>query len=130
MCCAQPRGPTTGFSSKEITFIEDWLAKREAGDAEGAAADCTPDVVVETPGTAPVTGIDAVKSKIFSRPAVRPIEIVQNVQEKRDEPGVFYREAIFEFTKNTRTRIRRELTLINSGLGQGLKISKIVLHKL
>ena len=39
MCCAQSRGPTSSFSSKEITFIEDWLAKREAGSLSAAEAD-------------------------------------------------------------------------------------------
>jgi len=155
-CCAAPRGPAEsedpvspkdggggggggGFSifgedkdvakvKREVAFVEAWLEKRQVGDIEGATRDCTQDISIESPGSTPVVGLDIVKDKIFGKAAPKPMLILQPVQAKSGAPGVYWRMAVFEFSKGKHTKVRRTWHLAYEGGAP--KIQRIVLEKM
>lgn len=147
LCCATPRAATLvppkppppfwGFGGedkaetqrkKEIEFIEAWLKKREKGDIGGAAADCTADMTIESPGAKSVVGLEEVKAKVFAKAAPTPLVILQPVQELPGQQHVYWRMAVFDFSGGKQTKIRREWHLVYDDT-DSLKISKIVLKK-
>ena len=58
----------------------------------------------------------------------RPLVVLQPVQRKPDEEGVYWRMAVFEFTPGKKTKVRREWHLVD--LSAELKIKKITLTKM
>lgn len=112
---------------KEILFIEAWLDKREAGDIDGAAADCASDISIRLPG-AELAGLDEVKAKVFVKAAPKPLIVLQPVQEMPGQRHVYWRLAVFEFAGTKQTRVRREWHLVYDDTGR-MKISKIVLTR-
>ena len=111
-----------------VKFIEDWLHKREMGDVEGAAADCTAGVVIESPGSQSIVGLETVRDKIFSKTAPKPSSILHSVQPKPGEKDVYWRMATFALANGKQTRVRREWHLVYD-TSDNIKISKIVLKK-
>ena len=113
----------------DIFFIQAWIEKREAGDIEGAAADCTTDILVELPGDKLLVGLEEVKEKVFSKTAPKPLMILQPVQEMPGQQHVYWRLAVFDFASGLKqTKVRHEYHLVYDDRGK-LKVSKVVLRK-
>ena len=133
LCGSKRGGPNHAHilkaSDPAHATIQAWIEAREQGDMDAAASYCHSQFVFASPQLS-LTGLDAVKKRLFSKPAPAPIEVLTALQRREDtldeeRTPTYYREVVFKVGSHRSLAVRQEWVVALSSEGKRPRIMRV-----